>query len=596
MHRAGGPAGGALLTLLAAASTVASACPYPLGEFAARGDLVVWDWDGKVEDLESAIVEATLVHGQKSFGQVVNAGGRLSLVYDAEVEYLLPDGTGEGETHNILYKEYSNATGWDVPILYLASDDVTEEIPEGRNLQTFATAFGEEVWTVWDASGRIRENGSYILLRGKTPEGFTATRVVSPDWKDAASKQAKIITVGARMYIAFQTNAYSNSTDEYRLVGRAFDGTSLGPLENISGANDGWSDQVVSLATDGSRVFASWVARNTTDFAGSGDWDVKVAVREPDGTWGPEIALTDGEKALSEAPSAEWYLDRVFVAWATDDLRVDGGSDTDIVMQSYTPPAGGGPGVLGSLLRVSTDEFQGTDEAPSLFAWRTAEGGDGNLHIQWSSDSTPNSIPTSGGDSDIYYRTYDGATFSAIQLVSDPLDNWFVEILPGFFTLGDSLYSYFLSNICMPGCGHETDWRQMTKLLARPAHFYDDVEARYAVYSDYPTALATEARIRFSHADGSPAGGEGYFATLASGEVVALTLTNATARVTLTYNTSHVLQLEASYCGKALPTVEEAPPLPPPPPRPSPFGDVVLPALLAAALLGALGARRLRRG
>lgn len=596
MRRVSGSATVVVLAFVAVGGMVAAACPYPLGEFAARGDIVVWDWDGEVEDLENAIVEATLVHGQKSFGQVVNAAGQLHFVYNAEVEWALPNNEGEAETHSIFYKHYSNTTGWDVPIEYLASDDVSVEIPVGRNVQPYAAAIGEDLWTFWEATGRVRENGSYILMRGRTATGFTGITVLSPDWKDAASKHVQAVVVGSTMYITFQTNAFSNSTDEFRLVGRTFDGTTLGPLENISAVNDGWSDQVPSLAADGSRVFVAFVSQNTTDLLGEGDWDVKVAVREASGVWGGEVALTDSAKALASSPSAAWFLDRLFVAWATDDDRLDSRGDLDIVMQSYTPGAGGLAGVAGPLLAVSTDEFQGTDVWPSIFTWQAAEGGDGKLHIQWSSDSTPNSIPTSGTDNDIFYRVFDGSTFSNTRLVSDPLDNGFVEVLPGFFTVGDSLYSYFLSNICLPGCGHETDWREMTRLLERPAHFYDDVHARYAVFSDYPTALATEARIRFLHGDGSPASGEGYFITTAAGEVVPLTLTNATATVTITYNSSYTFQLRANYCGKALPTAEDAPPLPTVPQRPSPVGEVVAPALLAAALLGALGTRRLRRG
>lgn len=593
--RAGGAALAALAAFLAAAGTVASACPYPLGEFAARGDIATWQWGDGAIDLETTIVEATLVHGQKSFGQIVNVAGALQFVYNAEVEWQLPNNEGGAETHSIFYKHYSNTTGWDVPIEYLASNDTTVEIPVGRNVQPYAAAMGETLWTFWETTGRVRENGSYILMRGRTPEGFAGISVVSPDWMDAASKHVQAIMVGPTMYITFQTNVFSISKDEFRIVGRTFDGTTLGPLENITAVNDGWSDQVPALATDGSRVFVAFVSQNTSDLQGAGDWDVKVAVREGSGAWQGEVALTDGTKALASSPSAAWFLDRLFVAWATDDNRLDSRGDLDIVMQSYTPGGAGSPGLAGPLLAVSTSEFQGTDVWPSIFSWERAAGGDGNLHIQWSSDSTPNSIATSGTDNDIFYRVYDGATFSDVRLVSDPLDNGFVEVLPGFFAVGDSLYSFFLSNICLPGCGHETDWREMTRLLERPGHFYDDVHSTYAVFSDYPSALATEARLHFARADGSPAGAEGYFATLWSGDVVALTLTNATARVTLAYNTSRLLQMQVSYCGKSLPTTEEPPPLPPFPAKPTPAGDVVVPALLTGALLGALGARRLRK-
>lgn len=577
----------AILTVLAAlvtsGSALAAACPYPLGEFAARGDIVTWDWDGEVEDLEHAIVEATLVHGQKSFGIVVNAQGQLHFVYNAEVDFALPGG-GEGETHSIFYKLYSNATGWDVPIEYLASQDTTVKLPEGGNVQPHATALGGDLWTVWETSGRVRENGSYILLRGKLAAGFSPVQSVSFDGWDAANKLAKIATFGSATYIAFQTNAMQSDKGEYQIVGRTWDGTALGPLENISVGNDGWSDQVVALGTDGTRLFAAWVSQNTSDFAAQGDWVVKLAVRAADGSWSSEVALTASTKSASDAPSVAWYLDRVFVAWSTNDPTLDTRGDFDAVMKSYDPATG----FVGDLLRVSTDEFHLGDYAPSLKAWTAAEGGDGKLHVLWSSDSSPSSIPTSGFDNDIYYTTYDGSAFGEVRLVSDPLDNGFVDILPGFFTVGDSLYAYFLSNICLPGCGHETDFREMTRLLARPPRPDDDVRATYTLEAAHPT-FAPEATVHLTHADGRPAEGDGYFVRTWDGVVTSLALDGGYAPVTIAYNSSVILQLQASYCGRALPTAEEPFPLPSEPPRPSPVGDVVVPALLAAALLAGLG-------
>lgn len=577
---------GALLT---GGSALAAACPYPLGEFAARGHIVTWDWDGEVEDLEYAIVEATLVHGQKSFGIIVNGQGQLHFVYNAEVEFGLPGG-GEGETHSIFYKAYSNATGWDVPIQYLASQDTAVEIPEGRNVQPHATALGPDLWTVFETSGRVRENGSYILLRGKAAAGFSPIRSVSFDAWDAANKLPKIVTFGPATYLAFQTNALQSDKGEYQLVGRTWDGTALGPFENISGGNDGWSDQVVALGTDGTRVFAAWVSQNTSELAGQGDWVVKLAVRSADGSWSSEFPLTASTKSASDAPSVAWYLNRVFVAWSTNDPTLDTRGDFDAVMKSFDPATG----FVGDLMHVSTDEFHLGDYTPSLRAWTAAEGGDGKLHILWSSDSSPNSLPTSGFDNDIYYTTYDGSAFSAVRLVSDPLDNGFVEILPGFFAVGDSLYAYFLSNICLPGCGHETDFRQMTRLLERPARPYDDVRATYTLGADHPT-FAPEATVHLTHADGRPAEGDGYFVRTWDGVVTQLALNDGYAPVTIAYNSSVLLQLRASYCGREILTSEEAFPLPSEPPRPSPVGDVVVPALLAAALLAALGSALSRR-
>jgi hypothetical protein len=593
-------AGLCLVALLAVANLVAAACPYPLGDFVAGGfsdadpdhvtGFVTHTWGNATVDPEWAIVEATHVHGQKNFGMIVNAGGQLHFVYNAEVEW--EDEIGPQETQSTFYKAYSPETGWDVPIQYIASQDTTNEFPEGRNVAPYGTALGNDFWAVWEISGaaRYRQNGSYIVARGKTATGFTPFEQLAHADFDSANKIPKIITVGSSMYVAFQTNAYQTDTDEFQMVGRTWDGTTAGPYENISGGNDGWSDQVVSLATDGSRLFAVWASRNTTDFTGTGTWVLKGALRDGQGHWGSEIAFTVPSGANVLAPSAAFFDGKFWVAWATDDLTINPRGDVDAVLQSYDPSAG----TMGPILSVTGPEFTEDEESPVLLA----KGG--ALHIVWASSSSPSSIATSGTDSDIYYRSYTSAGFSPIKLVSDPLDSGYQEHLPGFFTEGDAVYAFFTANICLrPACHHETDWREMTRLVARPAAWYDDVTVRATFGPAWPTAAGSAvANLTFYDGHGAPVASPEFGSMTALGLYARSPANSSTIQVTAVYNGSLNRNVWGTYCGKPLPTTEEKRPVnnDTTPTRPSPVGDVVLPALLAATLMAAAVGRRYRRG
>lgn len=579
--------GSAAMTLAAAialSGLVTAACPYPLGQFAAEGHIQTWNWSGNSTNIEADIVEATLIHGQKAYGEIKNVAGDLKFAYNAEVEWQLPNNEGEAETHSIFLKEYSNETGWDVPIQYMASENTSEERPEGRNVQPSSTAFGDQFWVVWETSGRVRANGSYIMGRSHGPAGFSDLVVFSYAGADCSNKLPKILTFGDKMYIAYQTNAYSTNVSEYVIVGRTFDGTTLGPVELISDSADAWSDQVVSISTDGTRIFAAWASQNMTEFAGEGEWTTKAAVRNPGGHWSAEVDVTLPSKSAVKTPSIAYFSGQAAIVWSSDDPAFDARGDYDIYMRILDP------GSLGTsaIFQVTGDDFQQDEINPVAYWWPVAEGGDGMLHILWSSTSSPSGITTSGPDNDIYYRTFNGTDFGRVLLVSDPLDYGFFDVLPGFFTVNGALFAFYLSNICLPGCGHETDWREMTRLLARPVMSHDDVEASYRV--DPPTSGSTvTVTVTFTHADGSPATGDGYMVRAPDGTVLPVVLVSGVATVPFAYNASLAHQLDVSYCGALLATTETHSP-PQQVVKPSPAGDIVVPALLAAVVLVGLAA------
>src|SRR5690349_14371950 len=130
-----------------------------------------------------------------------------------------------------------------------------------------STAVGDMFWGVWEVSGdpAYRVNGSSVLVRGNGPQGFTPITLVSPSTVDSRDRLARIQAFGNQTFIAWQTNLGENDSLSSHIVGRTWDGTTLGPVENISVPNDGFSDQVVRLASDGSRVFAAWLSQNTSE-------------------------------------------------------------------------------------------------------------------------------------------------------------------------------------------------------------------------------------------------------------------------------------------------------------------------------------------
>ena len=564
---------------VATAGFALAACPYPLGGALTGGQFTAW---GGGADPEWQVVEATQLPGQMGFGLVVEGAGGLHLLYDSEMELLYPSGL-EGETHTILYKRWDPRFGWDTPFLSLASDMVLEYTPEGRALQPAAAAVGENVWALWEVSGaqRFRANGSYIALRGIYPDRFGPIMQVAYMDEDNANKIPAITGMGGTAYLGFQTNAAETDRSEFHVAGRTWDGASLGPLEEISRSRDGWSDQTLALASDGERVFAAWASQRVEDLAHQGNWTVKAAVRSAGGSWGPEINVTEARGARADRPSLAWHGGRLYVAWATDDPTLSRHGESVIALAAIDPGAtAAGPPIV-----VYDGGAGGQSYHPTLFSWGE------RLHVQWSSNRAPPSSPASGTDFDIYYTNYtSGGGFAPPRPTSDPADSEFADVMPGFFTVGDGLYSYFMKNVCRPGCGRETDWREMTRLLERPARWYDGVTARY--YLEQPGADAQNFVISYYDGAADPVTSADFAARTWNGSWVFPEANASTMRGSVGANNTTLSLVEGAYCGKLVPTAQVNPPSAA---APAPYGLWAALALGAIAL-SALAARWGRRG
>jgi hypothetical protein len=581
-------AGALLLAILALAAPAAASCPYPLGLFAARGDIALGSFPGGTDNVEAQIIDATGVAGQQGYGQVVEVAGQLKLVYEAEVEWAEQAG-GTARTRSVLLKEYSNDTGWDVPVRFLASDDVNVERPEGRNGEPYAAALGPDLVTVWEASGRVRPNGSYILGRTAGPDGIGQVLVLSDASSERSDRLPKVVGGGAQAYIAYQSAAPSLDPNEFAIVGRTFDGTALGPLERISIPGDGWSDETVALSTDGTRVFAAWASQNLSYASGDGEWSIQAAVRGGDGNWSLVVPVTQANRSGARSPSIAWYSGQVAVVWSSNDPAFDARGDFDIYMRILDPQSLG----LSATVSVSTADYEADERDPAAAWWPVLQGGDGLLHILFASNSRPAGSDAAGTEYDVYSVTFNGAGFSAALQVSDARDDLFDDVRPGLFAVDGALHAYYMSDLCQESCASSADWREVTRLLTRPTRPYDLVEAEYTVRGEHQPSFPTSTNLTLRDENGTPASGEGYMVRLPDGTVVALELEGGAAGVAFVFDSGRVQQLQASYCGAPVLTHET---LVLPPPLTPPTGDgLLVPALVGALAAAGVGAWVLRR-
>jgi hypothetical protein len=537
------------VVLMVAPHVAGQDCPYPLGDFIAQGDFHAYPAGS--DDPEFQIVDAVRVRPQYSFGQMGYDGDTLHFAYESEAAYFPLNSTVKSETHIIAYKQYSQTTGWNVTREWISSEDPAVKVPPGGHTQPTLSVSGEDVWVAWQVSGWTiggewwPQFGNFIVYRAKVAGQWGPVEALSPLASGTSSRLAKSVPLEAGAYVAYQTNDGEAEGLSFRVVGRTVGPSGLGPVEDISVEGDLWSDETVQLVADGDRIVAVWAARNTTEFLGEGEWRVMVAVRDASGNWGAPVAVSDESKVAAANPNAAFYGGNLFVAWSTDDPEISAGGDRSIVLREVDVQAG----ELGEVLVVAGSNYPGYEDQPALIEW------EGKLHLLWASRSSLEFPGNVTSDTDTHWRTWDGADFSPVLLVSDPDDRSFDEFNPAFLVVDGALHATFITNINTPETGKVHDQRQMTRLLVRGARAYDHIRAEYTL--DRASFLGdgtVNLTVSFFGKDSQALVSDHFGLVLADGTILQLPPGRSTAQVELPFEAnSFAPPANATWCGKPLP-------------------------------------------
>jgi hypothetical protein len=142
------------------------------------------------------------------------------------------------------------------------------------------------------------------------------------------------------------------------------------------------------VAVSGGNVYVVW-----QDGRG-GDWDIYFTYHDGVGWITPQEISVDSTDEGQEYPRIAAGGGKVYVVWEDG-----GGGDMDIVMRVYDGSS------WGSIMTVSEDTAADEEQEEPDVAF---DGG--TVHIVWQQ--------INGSDRDIFYRSWDGTSFSAIQTVN----------------------------------------------------------------------------------------------------------------------------------------------------------------------------------
>lgn len=268
----------------------------------------------------------------------------------------------------------ASAIGWD-PI---------EEISEDRRIEyqrypAIASASGK-AYAVWADNG---DRDYDIMLREHDGLAWQVEEELNSDDNSIDQWYPDVAVEGDNVHVVWQDPV----NGDWDIMYRSRSGGVLGPVEEINIDQGIETQQNPRIAVSGTHVYVVW--QDGRD----GDWDIYF--REHDGvSWGTieEISIDSGIE-FQTLPCVAVGGGRVYVVW-TD----AGGGDDDIVMRVRE---GLSWGVIREVSQDGTNEPQGEPDI-SYDA--------GRLHIVWQG--------IQGTDKDIFYRSWDGSSFSSIQEIS----------------------------------------------------------------------------------------------------------------------------------------------------------------------------------
>jgi len=458
-------------------------CPYPLGNHLLTGDAFIVN--GSLDDPESALFELEGVGSQFTAGQIAYDStfpATLHFAYETEADFVPRNSTLKSEVHTIAYKSFSQLTGWNTRPIFLSSNDLDNPVPVADSTHPSLIAYGGGTWVAWHVGGHVIDaaglgnqtppwpsSGAYIVMRGNTNGTWGPIQPLSPISPIASNLRVSAAAYQDGAYYAYQTNALDPNRDSFHIVGRSYNGRAFAPVEDITAAGDGWSDETVDLASNGSSVAAVWVSRNDTDFA-SGATQVWLRIRTASGAWANPALVSPGNETDVRGATVAWHDGRWLVAWAANDPAVSSGGDSSILMRSVDAASG----LLSAVVPITDGNYPGDEGEPALQSYG------GSLYIAWNSNSLPDGSGGLAADLDTHMRILTSSALGPIILATEPPNEPYSDLWPGFLVAGDALFLTYGSNM-NDGSYAEHNQRQLTRLLVRPARWYDNLNATYGL-------------------------------------------------------------------------------------------------------------------
>jgi len=308
--------------------------------------------------------------------------------------------------------------------------------PEGYAHHPRMTAYDGRLYVFWN-SHAWSDNGAFaVVLRVYDPDTDTwdQPRTIS-ETPDGGISAGGIGTVhDGKLWVAWQGRSptignFSVDDPDTEILVRSFDGTTWGPVTNISEGNPG-KDTEPSLVSIGGELHVAW---SHDDPIKPGNADIYHRKMSSEGVWGDineELGLgpdRDDKKALI----VDWNGTPCLM-WQSDGINLQGRVYSDVVLSVMDDDR------WGSDLIINPPGNDAGNVVPTAVTFRD------DLYIAW---ATSDDGITLGTDLDVVIRNFNGERFGEIVVLSpsdthvndNPSDDGSVDL----FVFEGNLYAVF---------------------------------------------------------------------------------------------------------------------------------------------------------
>ncbi len=541
-----------IAVLTAAGAAAAESCPYPLGDHLLTNDVL--SYGGSPFDPASQLTDTVWIGTQLGPAQFAYDGGRLQMAFEGETDFEIPNTTLKSEAHIIPYKEFSPRTGWNVRPDFVSSPDTTKPVPTGDHTSPALLALGGKTWVVWEAAGPSYgdpawpSTGSYLLMRERAGGFWGPIQSFSPTDIVSRAGLPQLAAVGGTPLAVFQTNRLNPDSSEFHIAAATFGAGGLGAPVNVSTADDGWSDEGVSLASDGTRAAAAWTARNVSDIFAFDGSEVRVSVRSAAGVWtAPALASVAGQDGINK-PAVVWHDGLVWVAWTARDFNVSAAGDLSLFLRTLNPD----DGALGPAIEVTGASLKGDERSPAMVSYN------GTLRLIWGSTSAADGSGSTWQVARTFTCTWRETRVCPAEIVDRPSDALFADLWPGFLVIGDMLVATYALNFG-DFIGTAANQHTVTRVLERGPWAGDQLSASYGEEAATPNASGVaRLSVRFSGPSGA-AMSDHFALRMSDGTVVRLPAGFSEREFKVPYRGGLLARpVEALWCGEPIPLTQFA--------------------------------------
>ncbi len=308
--------------------------------------------------------------------------------------------------------------------------------PEGYGHHPRMTAYDGRLYVFWNSHAWSDNNAFAVVLRVYDPatDTWDQPRTIC-ETPDGGISAGGIGTVhDGKLWVAWQGRSptqgnFSVDDPDIEILVRSFDGTTWGPVTNISEAKPG-KDTEPSLVSIGGELHVAW---SHDDPLKPGNADIHHRVMSAEGVWSDmteELGLgpnRNDKKALI----VDWNGTPCLL-WQSDGINLRGRVYSDVVLSVMGDDRWGAP------LIINPSGNDAGNVVPSALTFRD------DLYIAW---ATSDDGITLGTDMDVVIRNFDGERFGEIAVLSPsdthvndrPSDDGSVDL----FVFEGNLYAVF---------------------------------------------------------------------------------------------------------------------------------------------------------